>query len=475
MPTPTRLLTSLALLAAVGTAAVVPAGAAPAPGDDGIGDPYFPLDGNGGIDVLHYDVAVTYEFQTAADPATLSGVTTLDVRAKQGLSRFNLDLLLDVDAVEVAGEPAAFEKAGGHELVITPADPIAAGEEFTVEVTYGGEPGSLSYAGESNWLADRTEVVTMNEPHMAPWWFPSNDHPRDKATFDIKVTTDAGMDVISNGEQVGRVVDGDLATTHWRLAQPTTTYLAYFAAGDFALSSGESGGIPWVTAVSRRFRADAPGAFRRYREIVNRSGRVTAWLQSELGPYPFDSTGGLVTALQSGFALENTTRPTYSGGIGQSVLVHELAHQWFGDSVSVHRWRDIWLNEGFASYMEHAWAAAHGGPSVAKWLQRAHRSMKGYDEFWKTDLTDPGRGRIFDWAVYERGAMALAALRGKMPRPRLFDRMLRTWATDKRHATARVGEFVALAEEVAGQDLDRFFRVWLEAPRPPRATERNGF
>lgn len=472
MPKPTRLLTSLALVAAVGTAAVLPADAVLAPGDDGIGDPYFPLDGNGGIDVRHYDVGVTYEFETADEPATLTGVTTLEVLAKQDLSSFNLDLLLGVDGVEVDGAPAEFEKAGRHELVVTPDATIPAGDTFTVEVTYGGEPEDLSYAGESNWLADRTEVVTMNEPHMAPWWFPSNDHPRDKATFDISVTTDADMDLISNGEQVSRVVDGGTATTHWRLAQPTTTYLAYFAAGDFDVDAGGSGGIPWVTAVSKRF----PRAERnRYQEIVNRSGRVTAWLQAELGPYPFDSTGGLVTELQSGFALENTTRPTYSGGIGQSVLVHELAHQWFGDSVAVHRWRDIWLNEGFASYMEHAWAAAHGGPSVAKWLKRTHAAWKQSPGFWDVDLTDPGRDRIFDWAVYERGAMALAALRGKMPRARAFDRLLRTWATDKRHSTARVGEFIALAEDVAGQDLDRFFRVWLKAPRPPKATERNGF
>jgi aminopeptidase N len=266
-------------------------------------------------------------------------------------------------------------------------------------------------------------------------------------------------------------VDGDLATTHWRLAQPTTTYLAYFAAGDFDVTTGETAGIPWVTAVSERF----PAAERsRYKRIVNRSGKVTAWLQKKLGDYPFGSTGGLVTDLFSGFALENVTRPTYSGGIGQGVLVHELAHQWFGDSVAIHRWRDIWLNEGFATYMQTAYGAAHGGPSVATWLQRAHRSYRDLDDFWKVDLTDPGRGRIFDWSIYQRGAMTLAALRGRLGGAK-FDQLLRDWAQDKRHGTARVGEFVDLAEEVAGRDLGRFFRVWLEAPRPPRATERNGF
>lgn len=472
MPKPTRLLSSLALVAAVGTAAVLPAGAVPAPGDPGIGDPYFPRDGNGGIDVQHYDVGVTYAFETRDVPATLAGTTTLDVVATQDLTSFNLDLLLKVDAVQVDGAPAAFEKTDRHELRITPAVPLASGDTFTVEVTYRGRPENLDYAGESNWLADRTEVVTMNEPHMAPWWFPSNDHPRDKATFDIRITTDADMAVISNGERVGEpVVEGELATTHWRLAQPTTTYLAYFAAGDFDVTTGEAGGIPWVTGVSNRFRDDAREYFK---NIVNRSGRVTLWLQEQLGDYPFDSTGGLVTALSSGFALENTTRPTYSGGIGQAVLVHELAHQWFGDSVAIHRWRDIWLNEGFASYMEHSYQADHGGPSVARWLTGTHRSYKRWAEFWEVDISDPGRRRIFDWAVYERGAMALAALRGKIG-ARKFDGLLRTWAEEKLHATARVPQFIALAEEVAGHELDRFFRVWLKAPRPPAASEVNGF
>jgi aminopeptidase N len=314
----------------------------------------------------------------------------------------------------------------------------------------------------------------MNEPHMAPWWFPANDHPRDKATFEIAVTTDEDKQVISNGEQVGEpVVEGDLATTTWRMAQPMTTYLAYFAAGDYTVSEGTTGGIPWVTAVSEAIR---PAARDRYRTIVNRSGRVTAWLEGELGDYPFESTGGLVTDLPAGFALENQTRPTYSGGIGMGVLVHELAHQWFGDSVSLRRWRDIWLNEGFATYMEAAYTAAHGGPAVRTWLDRQYRSWKGLAGFWKTDISNPGAriDQLFDWAVYLRGGLALAALRGKIG-GRTFDALLRRWATEKRHGVAKVPGFIRMAERAAGHQLDRFFRVWLRAPRPPARTKANGF
>jgi len=277
--------------------------------------------------------------------------------------------------------------------------------------------------------------------------------------------------VISNGVQVSRTVDGELATTHWRMTDPMATYLAFFAAGDFAVSKGTSAGTPWLTAVSRGL----PDRERRHlKRIINRSGPITAWLESELGNYPFDSTGGLVSKFQFGFALENQSRPIYGGFAYRGVVVHELAHQWFGDSVSVHRWRDIWLNEGFATYMEWAYAAAHGGQSTRQRLHDSYDSSVRDRSFWRVDIADPGAGRIFDYAVYERGAMALAALRSKIGN-RTFDRLLRQYLRAYHADSAKVPEFRALAEEAAGHDLGRFFRVWLSRPEPPAKTARNGF
>ncbi len=442
--------------------------AAPAVGRAGIGDPYWPLDGNGGIDVRHYDVRDTYDFETGR----LSGTTTVTLRARQALRRFNLDLLLPVSSVTVDGAPARFAKPHRHELRIRPAAPLRRGDVVDVEVSYAGRPGPIGYAGEKNWLADDAEVVTMNEPHMAPWWFPANDHPRDKATFDIRVTGPATHQVVSNGLPVGRTVDGEQATTHWRSKRPMATYLAFFALGRYDVERGVRDGRPWYVAVSRELPADDRAAWLR---TLRRSAAVTAWLERQIGRYPFESTGGLTTSLDVGFALENQTRPTYPdyAGAGLSVVVHELAHQWFGDSVSVDRWRDIWLNEGFATFMEVRWAEQRDGRPAQVWLRDTHRRLEGQRAFWRVDVADPGPADVFDGAVYTRGAMTLQALRHRIGQAD-FDRVLRTWARDHRYGTARTGAFRRLAIRVSGERLRPFFRAWLSAPRPPAVTRANG-
>ncbi|MBM7519601.1 M1 family metallopeptidase [Nocardioides nitrophenolicus] len=432
-------------------------------------DPYWPLDGNGGTDAQHYDVRVRYDFASGR----LRGRTAITMTATAALSSFSLDLLLPATAVTVDGRKARFRKAGKHELRVRPKTPIAAGATFRVVVRYDGRPAAYRYAGERNWLASRTEVVAMNQPHMAPWWFPSNDHPSDKATFDVRVTVPKGKQVIGNGVRVGRTVKRGLATTHWRMSDPMATYLAFFAAGRYVVDRGTTAaGIPYLNAVSR----DLEPKTRRYvRNVLGRTGAITDWLQGQLGPYPFATTGGLVTGLDVGFALENQSRPTYGSWIYPSVIVHELAHQWFGDSVAVQRWRDIWLNEGFATYLEAAYAAAHGGPSVPAYLDKMYdkECTTPSSDFWRLDIANPGADHIFDEAVYDRGAMVLAALGNRIGAD-VLGTVLRTWVAQHHDGNATVEQFEALAASVSNQNLSGFFDAWLRGGSMPAATSDNG-
>lgn len=429
-------------------------------------DPYWKYDGNGGTDALRYNIHVTYGFGTR----TLHGRTVIAMRAKQDLTSFTLDLLLPVSAVRVDGRAARFSKPLGHEVKVVAPRTIHAGDVFRVDVVYAGKPGAYAYAGERNWLANRNEVVTMNQPHMAPWWFPSNDHPSDKATFDIRVTVPRAKRVVSNGWLVSRTVRGTRATTHWRMTDPMATYLAFFAAGSYDVAWGRTGqGIRYYYAVSRQL----PSATRTHAmRQLRRTGPITDWLQGWLGRYPFTSTGGLVTGLDVGFALENQTRPTYGSWIYPGVVVHEVAHQWFGDSVAVHRWKDIWINEGFATFSEVAYAAAHGGPSVAAWLNSAYqeRCRQSGSSFWTLDLTAPGPANIFHEAVYDRGAMVLAALQNRIGATELRS-LLRAWVAAHHDGNATVAQFEALAASETGEDLSGFFDAWLRDGTVPSGAE----
>jgi len=441
-------------------------------GSSGIGDTYFPLDGNGGIDVQRYEIHDTYRFRSRR----LSGWTRLTITATEPLVSFNLDLLLRVTGVSLDGAPVEHSRPDQHELTITPAQPLETGRTFEVVVRYVGHPADVDWAGESNWVASSTEVIAVNQPHMATWWFPANDHPSDKALMDISISVPRGKVVVAGGQRVGREVTGAFATTRWRSAEPMAPYLAYFAAGPFEVERGVHGGLPWVTAVSR---AVPDRDFRRSQRLMRHSARLTAWLQSQLGPYPFASTGGVTTSLSTPFALENQTRPVYpvlAPGSGP-VVVHELAHQWFGDSVSLDSWRDIWLNEGAATFMEVRYGETHGRVDGTRWLQQQYDGHHGDAGFWGVRLDDPGATRLFDHAVYVRGAMLLQALR-RVVGERDFWELLRRWvgdnAGDNAGGNASTEDFVAMAEQVSGRDLDGFFAVWLSGTTRPARTSANG-
>ncbi len=467
-------LASVAVLAGgaaptVAAAASAPAsrsGASAVAGASGIGDPYFPLDGNGGIDVLSYDVHDAYRFSDRR----IRGWTTVTLRTTERLRSFDLDFLLRVASVHLSTGAATFAQPDGHELVITPAHPVPAGAEVRARIAYSGHPDRLGWDGEHNWVADDKEVVAVNEPHMAAWWFPSDDHPLDKARMNLHLTVPRGDQVIANGRLLGVRRGGAHTTYHWSGGGPMATYLAFFAAGRFVVRHGVHRGLPWYVAVSRQLPAD------RRRAVLHglrQTPHIVSWLQRHLGRYPFSETGGVVTELNPGFSLETQTRPTYPLDVFTTLMVHELAHQWFGDSVSVHHWRDIWLNEGFASFMEALWQEDHGGLSTRRWLHEAYAAHPDTDSIWQLRISDPGPAHLFDGPVYLRGAMALAALREGMGHPD-FARLLRTWARLHRHGHGTTAAFEALAARIYGPGLRPLFHAWLDVPARPAETAANG-
>ncbi len=216
----------------------------------------------------------------------------------------------------------------------------------------------------------------------------------------------------------------------------------------------------------------------RARAVMNREPEILRFLERYLGPYPFKQAGGIVpNDPHLGFALENQTRPVYSkdffqyGGVedNDSVITHELAHQWTGDNLALGRWQDIWLNEGFATYMEWLWAEDQGRDTVQD-IFDSYASIPADDPFWDFTIGDPGPDHLFDGQVYDRGAMTLQALRLRIG-DAASARLVKKWTSTYAGGNVTTPKFIAMAEQVSGQQLDGFFRTWLYTPKKPAGLE----
>ncbi|WP_079194393.1 M1 family metallopeptidase [Streptomyces sp. CB02923] len=454
--------------AALSLLLAIPASAASyTPGAPGAGDSYYPESGNGGYDVSHYDLRLKYQPKTDL----LEGTATLLAKTTQDLSRFNLDFGLKVSEIRVNGKQAAFATSGKHELEVTPATPLPKGKDISVVVRYAGKPSELKIDGFSAWHRTPDGGVIAQEPDAAVWWFPSNDHPSDKATYDISVSVPDGSQALSNGVLLSQSSKLGWTRYNWRSDKPQATYLTTLAVGKFDVTKDTTAsGLPVINAVSKDLGAYAGSA----RASIERTTEVTEWLESVFGPYPFNSVGGYVPNVPAGYALETQTRPFYGkeafgGGTNVSVVVHELAHQWYGDSVSVKDWKDIWVNEGFARYSQWLWSEKEGegtGRELADYVYAQHPAD---DPFWKVKPGDPGPDNQFHGAVYDRGALTLQALRNKLGDKDFFA-LLKSWPTDKKYGNASVHDFVTYAESKTGKPLAEFFDTWLFQPAKPSAS-----
>ncbi|MFC4018175.1 M1 family metallopeptidase [Micromonospora sp. GCM10011542] len=467
-----------AALGLTGCDSAAPEAAAPSPsasptpsrnftaGAKGVGDAYFPSYGNGGYDVGRYTVKVRY------DPAkdTLSGTTTVRATATADLSTFNLDLAgLTVTSVTVDGAPATHTR-DANELVVKPAAGLISGNGFVAEIAYEGKPKPLKneVLGDGGFLHTADGAIALGQPESASTWFPVNDHPSDKAAYDFEITVPDGLTAVSNGVPGGKASKDGWTTWTWSEKSPMASYLSTLVIGKFRITTAVHRGKPVYSAVAIAAKGAADSS-------IAETTKVADYLETVFGPYPFDAYGGVVVSDDRiRYALETQSRPVYSDsffrqGENTEVVAHELAHQWFGDSVTLAKWEDIWLNEGFATYAEWLWAERTRKYTAEQAFDVRYARVPA--QVWKTPPGKPGVKNLFSESVYQRGGMTLHALRVAVGDKAFFE-IVRTWAAEKRNATATTAEFVALAERISGKKLDALFDAWLYGTKKPPTPKR---
>jgi aminopeptidase N len=318
-----------------------------------------------------------------------------------------------------------------------------------------------------------------DEPNVASTWFPVSDHPSDKATYTFRVSVPKGLGVVANGRLMYQTDQRDSSLWVWNEPLPMASYLVTADIGHWLVKQGRTpGGIPEYVAVDPVLpdvTVNNPDGTKTTKSALDffydySAEAADLWSQT-FGPYPFDVVGAIAdnatyNGQALGFSLETQTKPVYSAVRNSSTIAHELAHQWFGDSVSVASWNDIWLNEGFASFAQYLWGEHLGTQSGHDAFMNAYDDHAARSSFWKLIVADPGRDTMFDSAVYDRGAMTLQALREKIGDDTFFT-LLRTWAATHRYGNGTTAQFIALAERSSGLDLTSFFRVWLYTPAKP--------
>ncbi|MFD9223754.1 M1 family metallopeptidase [Streptomyces sp. NPDC060064] len=434
------------------------------PGAAGVGDTLFPRLGNGGYDIAHYSLTLTYQ----PDENMLKATAVITARATQSLSSFNLDLHgLSVRKATV-NKHAAQTVRRGDELIVTPSGTVGRGQNFTTVIVYDGVPETIedSKGATEGWMETDDGAVGLGEPTGSMAWFPGNHHPSDKAGYDITITVPATLKAISNGTLKHHTAKGGWATYAWSSPEPMPSYAATVAVGDFDISETESGGLPVYVATD-------PDEKDKAQRIPSLVSEATAWAATRFGFYPFASTGAIVDHFpELGYdALETQTRPYFHQAPDDKLVIHEIAHQWFGNSVTPRSWKDMWLNEGFATYAEWLWEEEQDGNTAQEtfdaFYNGTHPESEGIWDF--PPAAPPAPEQVSDPPVYGRGAMTLHQLR-KAVGDKTFFSILRTWTEEHRHGGAQSADFIDLCRKKSGLALDALFNDWLYKPgKPSRA------
>lgn len=438
------------------------------PGAASAGDPYVPTHGNGGYRVASYELELDYRVSSNR----LNGKALITAVATQDLSRISFDLSgLRVSKVSVNGRRAQRYTHRSGKLHVW-AD-IVDGAEFTVDIQYGGSPEPEdSPWGDLGWEELTEGVIVASQPSGAATWFPCNDHPGDKAHYRISITTDSPYHVVANGRLVSRRVKASRTTWVFDQAAPMASYLATVQIGRYDIV--ELASAPVTT------RAVLPASqIRDFRADFGRQQDMMKLFCQLFGTYPFGGYTVVVTDDPLEIPLEAQGISVFGsnhldGRRGSERLVaHELAHQWFGNSLTPATWQHIWLNEGFACYSEWLWSEASGGLTAAQQVSKAHTRLKSLPQ--DLLLSDPGPELMFDDRLYKRGAITLHVLRQHLGDDAFFE-LLRAWTKSYRHGSVTTNDFVALAITFSPDEdaVRRLFADWLDSRDLPPLRRKTG-
>ncbi len=427
-------------------------------------DPYLPTTGNFGYRVSRYELDIEYKvaINRLAGSATITAVTLAALRT------FTLDLsdALHVTKVSVNGRRPEHFRASGGKLHITLPSALPAGAAMTVVVRYGGSPRPIhSLWGEVGFEELTEGVLVAGQPNGAASWFPCDDHPSAKASFRIRISTESPYYALANGELVSRRAGAGMTTWTYEQAEPTSTYLVTLQIGAYHRHRMAKNGVEMHAVVPDRLRDEFDQDFADQPKMMKLFVKL-------FGPYPL-ATGYTVVVTDDdleipleaqGISIFGANHCDGEGG-AERLIAHELAHQWFGNSVTAKRWRHIWLHEGFACYAEWLWSEHSGGQSADDWARHYYRRLANSPR--DLLLADPGPRDMFDDRVYKRGALTLHALRKRIGDDNFFA-LLRDWTTRYRHSTVVTDDFTGLASHYADESLRPLFGAWLyETALPP--------